>query len=432
MATKVFNASLFSILIPYLEDDYKSLATCCLVNVQFHDAFTPVLYRKLSVVVPSNPYDEAGTRSQLWSCRSPHLAPHVQELVLTGHLAFPQHMERETSTMQLVLDVLPLLKGLRSFVCKPQIVSKEIFEVLLDAINVLPLRETFHVNRVCMETETAAQLIKDNIRRLTLESPRAANLVQLQSQISKLHLLELHLTDDCGSASPRLFDILQDGVTELEAFTFGLCYSITNNQIFRFLDHMNHLKRLELHYYVQLGLYANTELPALQHLVVHHAFETTVDGSRRICKWIRSIIGHSSIRLLELKLLDPFSLEEHLGLEGPSFDALMTHLALKHPNLRRLDAEWSYVSQGVLRKVVDRCVHLEWLALSIHVSSLGLLRSSTELKLLRAFRCHLRGIIYRKSKLTTTEEIIGQLFSGSSWSVSTKSLRWDRVVEAHR
>ncbi|KZS95453.1 hypothetical protein SISNIDRAFT_483686 [Sistotremastrum niveocremeum HHB9708] len=358
MATKVFDASLFSILIPYLADDSKSLATCCLVNVQFLDAFTPVLYRKLCVVVPSNPYDEAGTRSQLWSCRSPHLAPHVQELVLTGHLAFPRHMERETSTMQLVLNVLPLLKGLRSFVCKPQIVSKEIFEVLLDAINALPLRETFHVNRVCMETETAAQLIKDNIRRLTLESPRAANLVQLQSQISKLHLLELHLTvvfsfvglpsahseqDDCGSASPRLFDILQDGVTELEAFTFGLCYSITNHQIFRFLDHMNHLKRLELHYYVQLGLYAKTELPALQHLVVHHAFETTVDGSRRICKWIRSIIGHSCIRVLELKLLDPFSLEEHLGLEGPSFDPLMTHLALKHPNLRRLDAEWSYL-----------------------------------------------------------------------------------------
>jgi len=59
-----------------------------------------------------------------------------------------------------------------------------------------------------------------------------------------------NIQDNCGSVTPGVLKVIVPHLEErLEAFTLGLSYSLTNDDVFTFLGQLKYLKTLQLRYY---------------------------------------------------------------------------------------------------------------------------------------------------------------------------------------
>ncbi|KAJ4480908.1 hypothetical protein J3R30DRAFT_3700360 [Lentinula aciculospora] len=205
----------------------------------------------------------------------------VQRLHITGYLStFPPGSSNQLPEL--------LANAIRLFTCGPQaklqslqftpedchpetfVQSLEVLSKIFDASesrSSICLRE-LHLNHHAFDDENKARLLTQvkGLKKVTLENPTRALLQALvanrdgrdtSSQGWLYHLqtdlVELHLTNNCGSITPGVLHSFIPYLSHLERLTLGISYSLADKDVFVALAKLNKLKSIALRWYLQLN-----------------------------------------------------------------------------------------------------------------------------------------------------------------------------------
>jgi hypothetical protein len=196
------------------------------------------------------------------------------------------------------------------------------------------------------------------------------------------------LQDNCGSVTPDILRLLLPHIRDIGAFSLGLSYSLTSNDVFPFLGELVDLETLELRYHLVclLPIYHNLHiraqytvqqlrppetiptLPRLRSLTVIHDRLASGKSVRALCTWIRLAISSAPLEFLCVSC-EPGKKnapETHIN-----FDSLVSYLGQEHAStLRFLYLKLSLVGADSIRHLCESCVNLE--ELSVMTSKNGL------------------------------------------------------------
>lgn len=289
----------------------------------------------------------------------PHNAPKVKALEISGCLS-----PRPPS-----LNPFPtvLLEAVQSFVnmrfchLTPTMYHEDLFTNILDVLKSSPYLSHLEVNSSCMDVSRAPILVQITaINVLVLQDPTRAILDALPSWLANLSLTELHLKGNCGSITPGVLKSFVPYLENITAFSHGLSYSLTDEDVFSFLSQLPRLQFLTLQYYLQLR--PSPVVPFLSNLrsfTVYYRPVWNRDEADRLGKWIRTVIASSPIDHLAL-----FSDDDFVA-SNVRFDGIICHLASKHAaRLRYLEMQQAFISVDALRLLCKECSVLEELSMA--------------------------------------------------------------------
>jgi hypothetical protein len=187
------------------------------------------------------------------------------------------------------------------------------------------------------------------------------------------------LQDNCGSVTPVILRSLLPHIRDIGAFSLGLSYSLTSNDIFSFLGELVDLETLELRYHLVCLLlichnlhiqaqYAVQQLrppetiptlPRLRSLTVMHDRLASGKSVRALCTWIRLAISSAPLESLCVSCEPKMNAQEtHIN-----FDSLVSYLGQEHAStLRFLYLKQSLVGADSMRHLCENCINLEELS----------------------------------------------------------------------
>ncbi|KAJ3522228.1 hypothetical protein NMY22_g11980 [Coprinellus aureogranulatus] len=405
-------------ILGYHRDDYGQLFRCSLVNKEFNRAASNMLYYRVVLSPPVSRLYQLNLRdtgavtspSNLPSATLPQYAELVVELEVSGFLnARPP----PRNTLHTVLaDALRKFTSIRSVKFIPATFHEDVF---VDSLKLLPnfhtsLRELV-LNASCTSDEEKVTILTDikGLAKLALHSPGRAILQGLPGWLEKnaSTLTELHLLDNCGSVTPGVLKSFLLPVGEnLKAFSLGLSYSITDEDIFAFLSQLPNLEHLRLrNYWVRslLGPHRISLSPSSQQMkppthkpglgrlktfiADYGGSLTTCKEVSRFCVWIRRTVAASPLQSLHIIAEGDETSSDVGDIDGfsngpsddarssssayPAFDSLVEHLTRKHANtLKHLHMRSAFVSLQALQNLLERCLILENLNASAGATAL--------------------------------------------------------------
>ncbi|KAJ7583784.1 hypothetical protein C8J56DRAFT_951786 [Mycena floridula] len=405
-------------ILGYLENDYHDLSQAAVVNSTFSRAAAKFLYKDVVLHFPFlaqlNLRDTGSLPdpSIFVSASLPHNTCFVQSLQITGHPGASRRAQTKNISMKIAQSI-ENFNSLRKITLTPITFPEDIFEELLPKLSTFcPSLGDLTFNSLSCSASLVVQI--NNLRRLTVASPNRAILDALPHWLGRISssLTELHLTNNCGSITPG---VLRDMATPeltptLRAFSLGLSYSLTDQDVFHFLGQFSQLQSISLQYFMQLS--SPKTIPAfrsLKRFTVRHPKMGTRMEAEHLCTWIRRAITGSSLEELRLEHDESYPAPNRAPGANLSFDSLFTHLAEKHgANLRVVDLETVFVGYRALRLLCERCTSLERLAVTGGPRILIVFTDSC-LKLTRLHTAtfHIQNL--RKSRRTVTDEVLGNL-----------------------
>ncbi|KIM89934.1 hypothetical protein PILCRDRAFT_812717 [Piloderma croceum F 1598] len=165
------------------------------------------------------------------------------------------------------------------------------------------------------------------------------------------------IQNNCGSITPA---ILRSFIPHLRprvrSVSLGLSYSLTDDDVFAFLNELPELTSVELQYYLQLKIPAPTlSLPHIGSFTAKYAQPHTRDEANHFCVWVRRAIS-SSHRLRILRLIG-----DHVKSNpSVSFDGLISHMTARHfRTLRVLDLGTAFIGGDAFKQLCATCTILE-------------------------------------------------------------------------
>ncbi|KNZ77318.1 hypothetical protein J132_05746 [Termitomyces sp. J132] len=361
-------------VLAFLHDDRISLYNCALVDRNFNNAASKVLYRRVCYspeyrhVLDLKDRGVLEKNSMLKAACTPHHAPLVIELEISGYIS-----TRPPSLFNLgatIANAIQKFVNLSKIMFCPVTFHGELFVQSLELLPKISNLQELAVNPSCTGDRTCHLLTRiESLRRLTLDSPGRLILDALPEWLGRLSpgLLGLHLKDNCGSITPGVLkSFVPHVIDHLRELTLGLSYSLQDEDVFTFLSQLPLLERLQLQHYLQLR--TPKTIPKLMRLKYFAADYLPAFDKREVvalCRWVKWVISSSPIEHVCLIRGDQDPDTIHIP-----FDSLIDHLATKHAStLRILDFKEAYVSVKGMKSLLHRCNHLEevYVAARIHV-----------------------------------------------------------------
>ncbi|KAF8182927.1 hypothetical protein BJ912DRAFT_977178, partial [Pholiota molesta] len=325
-------------------DDYAFLFRCSLVDWEFNRAasrFKPVLNLR-----DTNPVPES---SNFASASLPHNSHYVLSLQVSGYVS-ARPPPRNTLS-ELLATAIKSFVNLHSVQFTPVTYHEELFAPSLPLLQSTHPLTNLTVNASCSNEARAPTLVQiTGLHSLTLLNPGRAILQLLPEWLERLSstLRELHLKDNCGSVTPGVLKSFVPYVKDnLQAFTLGLSYSLTDENVFTFLGSLTQLRRLNLRYYWQMK--QPLHLPRLTSLRSFTAIYYQIDTAMEVTdfsKWVRRAIA--DLRTLKSFIRCPVA-----------YDGLVDSVIKKHwATLRVLDLGAAVVSIRKLKEMLSGCLHV--------------------------------------------------------------------------
>ncbi|KIM41940.1 hypothetical protein M413DRAFT_445142 [Hebeloma cylindrosporum] len=234
-------------------DGYHLLFQCSLVNWEFNRAASRVLYSRVAIspqfkaILDLRDTGSIPESSNFQSATLPQYASYVHSLEVRGFMT-----KRRTTLPETIAKGIVKFISLRRLVFAPITYHEDLFVQVLhhDILSNLRSLTDLTVNKSCMDEGVVQNLVAVNgLKRLTLFDPGRAILQLLPDWLRRLSptLTELHLKNNCGSVTPGVLKSFTPHVeNSLEAFTLGLSYSLTDNDVFTFLGGLSKLKSVHL------------------------------------------------------------------------------------------------------------------------------------------------------------------------------------------
>ncbi|EMD32726.1 hypothetical protein CERSUDRAFT_118467 [Gelatoporia subvermispora B] len=356
-------------VLEYLQEDYPSLCNCALVNHVFHDAAAKLLYRQVIYSpAPSRVLDlrrrEEFVGGIYTSSRLTHNAPHVLALEVSGYLSSrPIHI---TKLAENLLNGIRSWPNLQTVNFTPKQYDENLFTDVLPLLRECASLRYLTVGPACINTALVPALMQiEGLESLTIHSPTRILLEHLPEWLGQLSrtLHAFYLKDNCGSVTPGVLRSLAPGLQRIRAFGLGLSYSLTDDDVFAFLNQLPRLTTLELRYYLQFKPpTTRAHLPSLRSLAVIHTFMPTREDAAYLIKWLRRILHSAQLATLRLLCEDDFP---ECG-ANVSVDGLLAHLGARHAeSLRVLRMDAAFVGRRELAALCARCEGLEEVGVAV-------------------------------------------------------------------
>ncbi|KAJ7863263.1 hypothetical protein B0H13DRAFT_1725951 [Mycena leptocephala] len=355
----VFPNDLLCLILDLFAEDRVALLKCCLVNWEFNHAASRVLYSQVvlqprpSAIITQPPQlsrQEKLSCAILSSASLPRNAPHVKVLRIGG---YPNCLS------EMLLPAIKAFENLRTIEFLPDVNRDDLFTPILGELENRTSLVDIRVNSSCMDDVNAPILARiSGLRRLGLERPNRNILQLLPDWLGRLtSLKELHLTRDCGSITPGVLRSFVPLVENITSFSFGLSYSITDDDLFEFLGQLPCLETAHLRHYLQFKVSNGGDpMKRLRSLTVCHDSSEDDDVVDQLCAWVRRAISGSPIEHIRF-CCDEFPED----CEGPrGFDILIDHLSrINSDTLRVLDLNGWLISASSVSILFETCVALE-------------------------------------------------------------------------
>ncbi|KAF9526215.1 hypothetical protein CPB83DRAFT_940082 [Crepidotus variabilis] len=370
--TLTLNFDLIARILEFIQDDFKLLANCSLVNSEFNLAASKLLYRR--VVVSPKPESQ-----QVLNLINPGAIPKNSNFTSAFSLRNKDHVlvleiSGSTSTRAPPRNTLPanITKALETFVnlrsvqFTPSTWNNQLFTTALPILPTLLFLDDLEVNASCLDEPNALSLsFISGLRRLSIWNPSRAILQLLPDRLDRLSvsLVDLALESNCGSVTPGVLKaILAHIKSNVRRFTLGLSYSLTNEDVFGFLSQLPMLEHLQLHYYWQLK--PPTAQPNLRSLQFFKATFSQNQMCTKVAvfhldKWIRQVITRSS-KLEELQLVPSADPEDYIS--PISHTPLIEHICARHANIRVLSLRGAFINATGLKRIFSTCLMIEELS----------------------------------------------------------------------
>ncbi|KAJ6542755.1 hypothetical protein B0H19DRAFT_1171777 [Mycena capillaripes] len=351
---------LLCLILDLLAENRTTLCKCCLVNWEFNRAASTVLYSQVVLQVShsafARPRQEKFANALLSSASLPHNAPHVKVLRLGGYL---------DCLLETLLPAVKAFQNLQTVEIFPDANHDSLFPPVLLELENRPTLVNFRVNAACMDETNAPILVKiGGLRQLGLERPNRTVLQLLPDWLGRLSsLTEFHLTRDCGSITPGVLRSLVPFLASITAFSWGISYSVTDDDLFGFLSQLPCLQSAHLRHYLQLKVSEiGTPMKRLRSLTVCHDASEDDEVVDKLCAWVRHAISGSSIERVRF-CCDEFSMDP----QGPrGFDVLIEHFSRNNADtLRVLDLNGWLISASSVSLLFQTCVGLEELTTAL-------------------------------------------------------------------
>ncbi|TFK29095.1 hypothetical protein FA15DRAFT_664410 [Coprinopsis marcescibilis] len=353
-------------------DDYGMLERCALVSRDFNRAASSLLYRRVVLSPPlrlhqldlrkASPIDSL---TNLLSAVLPRYAPLVLGLEISGFLS--ERGPPRNTLNSVISDAVEKFTNLNSIKFIPNRYHPDFFVDSLKMLPGLASLQELCVNASCTDDEAKVQTLTQlrGLRKLALHSPGRLILQTLPAWLERLQttLDELHLLDNCGSITPGVLKSFLPHLSErLKAFSMGLSYSISDDDISAFVDGLPELQQLQLTYYYQIKApVRKPRLPKLWSFTVmrsRYLLDDT-DHARHISAWIRRIISASPLEVLNI-VTEGNDDDGVIRRCCSAYDGLVDHLIAKHSSkLRRLEMKHCLVTTDTFRKLLTSCQLLE-------------------------------------------------------------------------
>ncbi|KAK7029861.1 hypothetical protein R3P38DRAFT_2621802 [Favolaschia claudopus] len=372
-----FPTDLLLSVLDFLLEDRISLCRCCLVNREFNCAASKFLYSEVvlnirpSVIAfsPSNTAARPRSRYErfcdvlLASAILPANAPHVKILRVKGY---------PDSLSETLLPAVRQFKHLHTVQITPAQSRDGLFVPILDElVKDRPSLVNLNINAACMD-EISAPIVNKlvGLRALGLEGPNRTILQLLPDWLDRLeHLKELHLTRNCGSITPGVLRSLIPLLENITAFSWGLSYSITDDDLFNFLGQLPSLEQAKLRHYLQYKPPGPSEpMKRLASLTICHDASDDEEFVDKLCDWALHAISESPIERIH------FCCDEYpINSEAPRcFDRLVEHLAqFNVSTLRVLDLNGWLISDSSISLLASTCFELEELVMAVDPDGLA-------------------------------------------------------------
>ncbi|KAK0463037.1 uncharacterized protein EV420DRAFT_1761372 [Desarmillaria tabescens] len=390
----ILNDDVLSCILDELHAEYAALRNCSLVCRSLNQLATKILYSKViwsPTFRPTLNLKDKGLpppSSMFSSACLPHHAPKVMSLEISGYLS-PRPPPLNQFPMVL-LNAIQSFVNMRSCRLTPTMYHEDLFTDILGALKSLPYLSHLAVNSSCMDAPRTPMLVQiTGINVLVLQDPTRAILDALPSWLADLTLTELHLKGNCGSITPGVLKSLVSQLANITAFSLGLSYSLTDEDVFSFLSQLLQLRSVALQYYLQLRRSPVTPfLPNLRSFTVYYSPAWSRDEADRLGKWIRTVITSSPIE--HLALLS----DNNFVASNVRFDGIVHHLASKHAGrLRHLEMPHAFISVDALRLLCKECSVLEELSVAGGKNVLAVLdQCIPQMKCLHTAQINVRNI----------------------------------------
>ncbi|KAJ3482735.1 hypothetical protein NLI96_g6777 [Meripilus lineatus] len=397
------------------EDDcLHALCSCALVNHEFHSAASRLLYRSVTLAPAFTNTINLKRRSQelnpqFIAALLPKNSAFVLELTINGFLlSRPAPLNAFSQTLK---DAIQQWINLCSFTLTPSTYPSDLVETIIPQISKCSHLRELTVGSLCGSDENAHLLVQIlGLESLTIQDPKSAILQLLPEWLDRLKgtLISLGLQNNCGSVTPGVLRSLAVSLKQIQSLTLGLSYSLTNDDVFSFLNELSMLQDLQLDYYMQLRPpTTQVYLPNLRSFTIRHKKITDRTGTPYLSRWIRQVASQSPIEELVLLTERGYPSGATVNLDG-----VVQHLRSRHhTTLRVLNMNPSYVRKKTLRKLFSDCPHLEEVGVGIHASLLEelpkLLDSGSQLRTLT-----LNTPMLRHSRARLGREKVEEVMSG--------------------
>ncbi|KAJ7352661.1 hypothetical protein DFH08DRAFT_859570 [Mycena albidolilacea] len=345
------------------EEDRVTLFRCCLVNWEFNRAASRVLYSEVFLNIrpsgasnPSRSGNEKFCNKILSSASLPQNAAYVKVLRVKGY---------PDSLSETLFPAVKTFSNLQIVEIAPDQSRDDLFTPILEELVNRPSLVELHVNSACTDEINAPLLSKiSGLVSLGLEGPNRAILQLLLDWLGRLtSLQELHLTRNCGSITPGVLRSFVPFLANITAFSLGISYSITDDDLFKFLAQLPCLERVQLRHYLQWKVSAPGDpLKRLHSLTVCHDSSDEDEFVDMLCAWIIRAITASPIECIRF-CCDEFPTHN----EAPrGFDALVEHLSRSNADtLRVLDLKGWLISAPSVSLLFGTCAALEELVTAL-------------------------------------------------------------------
>ncbi|KAJ7682854.1 hypothetical protein B0H17DRAFT_1075127 [Mycena rosella] len=371
-----FPNDLLCLLLEGLVDDSPVLSQCALVNWDFNRAASRVLYSRVVLSPAFKPIERGsmdGSTALLSAASLPHNAPYVQVLRIGGYLS-TRPMSSDP-LQEALLTAVKAFESLRIVEILPETYNSELFTALLDEIKDRASLINLRVNSSCTDDARAPILAHIvGLRKLELKSSTRAILQLLPDWLGRLtSLKELHLTSNCGSVTPGVLRSFIPLLQNITAFSFGLSYSITDDDLFSFLGQLPCLETVQLQHYLQFKSPEDgTPMKCLRSLTVLHHPSDDLDNVDRICAWVIRAISGSPIERIQICCHE----FDDSTFAPRSFDALIEHLSRTNSGtLRALDLGGWLISDSSVSLLFSTCVALEEFTAALDIAGFNMFTS---------------------------------------------------------
>ncbi|KAJ7206035.1 hypothetical protein GGX14DRAFT_367657 [Mycena pura] len=337
-------------LLDFLKEDHVALSRCILVNREFNWAASSVLYSQVVLCPPYVPTFDILDR--ISSASQPHNAAHVRALRIGGY--FTSDILSSSPVQATLVAAVKAFNHLHTVEILPEMYPENLFDEVLEQLLHRHSLTTVRVNASCM-LETGAPILAriHGLERLDLQCPNRLILNRLPSWLTRLNRLrELHLTSNCGSVTPGVLRTIAPLLTNVSALSFGLSYSVTDDDLFGFLAQLPCLQSAQLQHYLAQR---DSQMRRLRSLTVHHSPTDDSDNIERLCAWVRRAIYGAPIERLQL-CCDEF---DESAFAPRCFDALVNDFVSANAvTLHMLDLGGWLISASVVSSLFDACAAL--------------------------------------------------------------------------